>query len=161
MLSRLAIHPAPAIRRRNNASCSIQSTCSFIFAISTLPVSPQYRQRLLRYRSPLLACSRSRSSTRRRNSPRAQIDIFREKLPVSPFSDYYPDYRGVNDDYDAASTFLLEKFTACNQNLDKSVYAHFTCATDTKQLAFVLSAVNDVIIQNNLRDCKSKDDFVR
>jgi hypothetical protein len=31
---------------------------------------------------------------------------------------------------------------------------HYTCATDTKGLAFVLSAVNDVIIQANLRDCE-------
>jgi hypothetical protein len=34
---------------------------------------------------------------------------------------------------------------------------HYTCATDTKALSFVLSAVNDVIIQSNLRDCESPD----
>lgn len=28
-----------------------------------------------------------------------------------------------------------------------------TCATDTRQIKFVLSAVNDIIIQVNLRDC--------
>lgn len=82
-----------------------------------------------------------------------KIDIFREKLPVSPISEYFPDYRGGDNNYDAACSFLLDKFVSLNQNLDKSVYAHFTCATDTKQLAFVLNAVNDVIIQNNLRDC--------
>ena len=52
-----------------------------------------------------------------------QIDIFREKLPVSPMSHYFPDYRGDDNDYDAACGFLLDKFVSLNQNLDKSIYA--------------------------------------
>lgn len=82
-----------------------------------------------------------------------KIDIFREKLPVSPMSHYFPEFRGDDQSYDQTSAFLLDKFVGLNQNLDKSIYAHYTCATDTKALSFVLSAVNDVIIQSNLRDC--------
>lgn len=52
-----------------------------------------------------------------------KIDIFREKLPVSPMSHYFPDYRGDDNDYDAACGFLLDKFVDLNQNLDKSIYA--------------------------------------
>lgn len=38
------------------------------------------------------------------------------------------------------------------KNSDKRVYTHFTCATDTKQIKFVMSAVNDIILQSTLRD---------
>ncbi len=54
-----------------------------------------------------------------------KIDIFREKLPVSPMSHYFPEYRQRGDDldYDAACAFLLDKFSSLNQNPEKSVYA--------------------------------------
>ena len=38
-------------------------------------------------------------------------------------SHYFPDYRGDDNDYDAACGFLLDKFVSLNQNLDKSIYA--------------------------------------
>lgn len=38
-------------------------------------------------------------------------------------SHYFPDYRGNDNDYDAACSFLLDKFVGMNQNLDKSIYA--------------------------------------
>ncbi|WVN88233.1 uncharacterized protein L203_103434 [Cryptococcus depauperatus CBS 7841] len=74
-----------------------------------------------------------------------KIDLFREKLPLSPLSNAFPDYRG-GANYDAACAFLLDKFVGLNKNPSKSIYAHYTDATDTK-------ALNDVIIQVNLRDC--------
>ncbi|WVR07038.1 hypothetical protein IAU60_004077 [Kwoniella sp. DSM 27419] len=81
-----------------------------------------------------------------------KIDIFRAKLPVSPLSNTFPEYRG-GANYDAACSFLLEKFVGLNKTPTKSIYAHYTDATDTKALSFVISAINDVIIQVNLRDC--------
>ncbi len=38
-------------------------------------------------------------------------------------SDYFPEYRGNNLDYDSACAFLLDKFSGLNQAPDKSVYA--------------------------------------
>ena len=35
-----------------------------------------------------------------------KIDLFAEKLPHSPLSDYFPDYTGGND-YEAACDYLL------------------------------------------------------
>jgi guanine nucleotide-binding protein subunit alpha len=52
-----------------------------------------------------------------------KIDIFREKLPVSPMSHYFPEFRGDDQSYDQTSAFLLDKFVGLNQNLDKSIYA--------------------------------------
>lgn len=80
-----------------------------------------------------------------------KIDRFREKLPVSPMKNYFPDYEG-GDDYQAACDYILHRFVSLNQSENKQIYTHFTCATDTTQIRFVMAAVNDIIIQQNLRD---------
>lgn len=77
-----------------------------------------------------------------------KIDIFREKLQVSPIKDYFSDYKGQND-YDSACDYILKRFVELNQSEVKQIYAHFTCATDTNQIKFVLSAINDIVIQTN------------
>ncbi|KAJ1942871.1 guanine nucleotide-binding protein subunit alpha, partial [Linderina pennispora] len=81
-----------------------------------------------------------------------KMDIFRDKLPNSPMKNYFPDYHGGSD-IDAASEYILKRFVSLNQSDAKQIYTHFTCATDTNQIKFVMAAVNDIIIQTNLRDC--------
>ncbi|KAG2366288.1 G protein alpha-subunit [Suillus spraguei] len=82
-----------------------------------------------------------------------KIDLFAEKLPHSPLGDYFPDYTG-GDNYDAACDYLLHRFVALNQNAaTKQIYAHYTCATDTQQIRFVLSAIQDILLQIHLREC--------
>ncbi|KAI4151025.1 MAG: hypothetical protein LQ340_003737 [Diploschistes diacapsis] len=81
-----------------------------------------------------------------------KIDRFKEKLPVSPMKNYFPDYEG-GPDYAAACDYILNRFVSLNQHETKQIYTHFTCATDTTQIRFVMAAVNDIIIQENLRDC--------
>lgn len=83
-------------------------------------------------------------------SGHAQIDLFREKLPRSPIADYFPDYTGGSD-LQAACDYFSSRFVSLNQSNAKQIYVHFTCATETTQIRFVLSAVNDIIIQLNLR----------
>lgn len=80
-----------------------------------------------------------------------KTDLFEQKLPISPLANYFEEYTGST--YDDALDFLTTKFVTLNQNPHKTVYCHFTCATDTQQINFVMSAVNDTIISNNLRDC--------
>ncbi|KAK9736283.1 guanine nucleotide-binding protein subunit alpha, variant 2 [Basidiobolus ranarum] len=81
-----------------------------------------------------------------------KIDLLKEKLSISPMKDFFPDYQGGND-FDAACKYITERFKALNQSNRKQVYAHLTCATDTQQMGFVMAAVNDIIIQSNLREC--------
>ncbi|KAL5507593.1 GPA1 [Sanghuangporus vaninii] len=82
-----------------------------------------------------------------------KIDLFAEKLPHSPLGDYFPDYTG-GDNYDAACEYLLHRFVSLNQNAaTKQIYAHYTCATDTQQIKFVLSAIQDILLQLHLREC--------
>jgi guanine nucleotide-binding protein G(i) subunit alpha len=79
-----------------------------------------------------------------------KIDIFQEKLPVSPMKNYFPDYEGGSE-YNAACDYILNRFVSLNQSEFKQIYTHFTCATDTTQIRFVMNAVNDIITQENLR----------
>jgi len=81
-----------------------------------------------------------------------KIDRFREKLPISPMNKYFPDFEG-GDDYELACDYILQRFVSLNQSEVKQIYTHFTCATDTNQIKFVMAAVNDIIIHTNLRDC--------
>ncbi|KAG0253388.1 guanine nucleotide-binding protein subunit alpha [Actinomortierella ambigua] len=81
-----------------------------------------------------------------------KIDRFREKLPISPMKKYFPDYEG-GDDYDQACQYILNRFVSLNLSDVKQIYTHFTCATDTNQIKFVMAAVSDIIIHANLRDC--------
>ncbi|KAJ7609899.1 G protein alpha-subunit [Roridomyces roridus] len=81
-----------------------------------------------------------------------KIDLLAEKLGRSPLGDYFPEYTG-GPSYDAACEFLLQKFVGLNHRVEvKQIYAHYTCATDTKQIKFVLSAVQDILLQIHLRE---------
>ncbi|KAJ7710221.1 heterotrimeric G-protein alpha subunit, GPA1-like protein [Mycena metata] len=81
-----------------------------------------------------------------------KIDLFAEKLPRSPLGDYFPDYQG-GANYDAACDYLLHRFVSLNQSAaTKQIYAHYTCATDTQQIKFVLSAIQDILLQLHLRE---------
>ncbi|KNE57784.1 hypothetical protein AMAG_04635 [Allomyces macrogynus ATCC 38327] len=80
-----------------------------------------------------------------------KIDLFKAKIGVSPIEHYFPDYIG-GANYDASCQFFLDKFQALNRSPQtKQIYAHFTCATDTNQIKFVMSAVNDIVIKQNLQ----------
>ena len=70
-----------------------------------------------------------------------KIDRFKEKLPISPMKNYFPDYEG-GDDYSLACDYILNRFVSLNQHETKQIYTHFTCATDTTQIRFVMAAVN-------------------
>ncbi|KAI7862133.1 guanine nucleotide-binding protein subunit alpha [Spinellus fusiger] len=81
-----------------------------------------------------------------------KIDVLKEKLPNSKVSTYFPDYKGEND-YESVSNYFKWRFLSLDSvHKDRQVYTHFTCATDTKQIKFVMTAVNDIVIQTNMRN---------
>jgi guanine nucleotide-binding protein G(i) subunit alpha len=80
-----------------------------------------------------------------------KVDLFKQKIVKSHLGEYFPDYTGPNE-FEPASEFLVEKFTSLNKNTEKQIYSHFTCATDTSQVKFVMAAVNDIIVRGNLKD---------
>ncbi|CAG0913827.1 unnamed protein product [Notodromas monacha] len=80
-------------------------------------------------------------------------DIFAEKIKVSPLTICFPEYRGPNT-YEDTTQYIKQQFENLNKRRnEKTIYTHFTCATDTNNIEFVFSAVTDVIITNNLKEC--------
>jgi len=90
-----------------------------------------------------------------------KMDRFKEKLAISPMSNYFPDYTNARQkdssmelkvydnltasggsEYAAACDYILNRFVSLNQHETKQIYTHFTCATDTSQIRFVMAAVN-------------------
>ncbi|KAJ3124138.1 guanine nucleotide-binding protein subunit alpha [Nowakowskiella sp. JEL0407] len=78
-----------------------------------------------------------------------KIDLFREKIKTVPVSKYFPDYTGP-DNFENAGKFFSKKFRSLNKNESKTIYAHFTWATDTQQIQTVLAMVNDIVLTQNL-----------
>ncbi|KAF1745136.1 hypothetical protein MXB_3765 [Myxobolus squamalis] len=78
-----------------------------------------------------------------------KIDLFEKKIKVSPLTKAFPEYIG-SDNPDEAKAFILKKFMDVNPYPDKTIYSHFTCATDTKNIKFVFEAVKDSILRHNL-----------
>jgi guanine nucleotide-binding protein G(i) subunit alpha len=80
-------------------------------------------------------------------------DLFAEKIRTSPLAICFPEYRGRNT-YDEAGSYIRARFEDLNRHrATKDIYTHFTCATDTSNVKFVMDAVTDIIIKNNLKDC--------
>lgn len=48
---------------------------------------------------------------------------------------------------------MLTLHSSLNRHPIRQIYTHLTCATDTMQIRFVMAAVNDIIVQENLRIC--------
>ncbi|KAJ7617866.1 heterotrimeric G-protein alpha subunit, GPA1-like protein [Roridomyces roridus] len=81
-----------------------------------------------------------------------KTDLLREKLPWSPLGAFYKDYSGGNN-YDAACEYFRHKFISLNKRvLTKQIFTHYTCATDTQQIKFVLSAVQDIMLKMHLKE---------
>ncbi|OZJ02872.1 hypothetical protein BZG36_03799 [Bifiguratus adelaidae] len=80
-----------------------------------------------------------------------KIDIFREKIHYSPVSRYFPDYTGPNDDLHQTRAYFRQRFQRLNRSENKEVYPHFTDATDTNLLRHVMTAVSDIILNENLQ----------
>lgn len=58
-----------------------------------------------------------------------------------------------SDTFMEAVGYIQSQYESRNKSVEKEVYSHITCATDTNNIQFVFDAVTDVIIANNLRFC--------
>ncbi|KAF8933501.1 hypothetical protein BGZ58_006288 [Dissophora ornata] len=80
-----------------------------------------------------------------------KTDIFRQKIKHSSIRTYFPDFDGVEGNYDDATEFFRARFMRLNRSENKEVYVHYTDATDTNLLRNIMSSVNDIILQRNVR----------
>ncbi|CAH8535917.1 unnamed protein product [Dicrocoelium dendriticum] len=80
-------------------------------------------------------------------------DLFMEKIKTSPLTICFPEYTG-GQSFEETSAYIQSKFEELNRRkATKTIYTHFTCATDTNNIHVVFDAVIDVIIKSNLKDC--------
>ena len=80
-----------------------------------------------------------------------KIDLFREKIRKVPLEATFPMYTG-GPDFDAGCKFIADMFLRLNKTGRKTIYPHLTCATDTTQIKFVMTAVNRIIIDKLLHE---------
>jgi len=85
-----------------------------------------------------------------------KMDIFEEKIYDVPIEEYFDDYEG-GADLASAKDYFRQRFEeimpdTLEGDSTKKVYTHFTCATDTKGIAFVMDAVCNIIITKALKD---------
>lgn len=59
---------------------------------------------------------------------------------------------GPKQDLKAAQDFILKMYMEQNPDKDKTLYSHFTCATDTENIRFVFVVVKDTILRHNLKE---------
>jgi len=80
-------------------------------------------------------------------------DMFEDKIKLVPLTvcPVFANYRGPQT-YEAGVEAIRLAFEARNQNKEKGVYCHITCATDTNNIAAVFHAVKDIIIRRALGD---------
>ena len=86
-----------------------------------------------------------------------KMDIFEDKLlglsgkaiPITVCPSFV-NYKGPEKDFEAAVEFIEDVFLMKNENPDKQVYYHVTCATNTDNIAVVFAAVKDIIIKQGL-----------
>jgi len=84
-------------------------------------------------------------------------DLFEEKILVvgikeqPAFADFPADL-GDSNYYDLGVNFFLTKFLAVNENEDRIIYHHITCATDSQNVQVVFNACKDIILRGNLKD---------
>ncbi|PAV86102.1 hypothetical protein WR25_24429 [Diploscapter pachys] len=80
-------------------------------------------------------------------------DLFEEKVEHGrSLKLCFETYMGDNT-YDDAVAFIEKQYVDTNENKDKNVYVHQTCATDTSQVQFVLDSVLDTILSTKLKGC--------
>ena len=60
--------------------------------------------------------------------------------------------KGPPRDADKAKEFIKEMFLSVNPDEKKSIFPHFTTATDTENIKRVFEAVKHTVLEENLRD---------
>ncbi|KAJ6246395.1 guanine nucleotide-binding protein g(o) subunit alpha [Anaeramoeba flamelloides] len=78
-----------------------------------------------------------------------KLDLFEKKLSVYPLKDLFQEYDG-GDNLENAKEFIKQKFLEKSKNKQKTIYTHFTTATNTKNVKVVFAMVQDIILNKML-----------
>uniref|UniRef100_A0A3P9J7Z5 Guanine nucleotide binding protein (G protein), alpha 15 (Gq class), tandem duplicate 4 n=1 Tax=Oryzias latipes TaxID=8090 RepID=A0A3P9J7Z5_ORYLA len=86
-----------------------------------------------------------------------KTDILADKIRSSDLQQYFPNFAGRRQEPEDAMKFILKIYEQQAINLDnsgerKTLYPHFTCATDTSNIRKVFSDVKDTVLVRSLKD---------
>lgn len=86
-----------------------------------------------------------------------KTDILGDKIQTSDLQKYFPSFAGKRRDAEDAKKYISKMYEQQAITRDKSgerktLYPHFTCATDTSNIRRVFSDVKDTVLLKSLRD---------
>ncbi|KAF1385751.1 hypothetical protein PFLUV_G00111040 [Perca fluviatilis] len=86
-----------------------------------------------------------------------KTDILADKVLTSDLQKYFPSFTGKRHDAEDAKNYIRKMYEQQATNRDnrdewKTLYPHFTCATDTSNIRRVFSDVKDTVLLKSLRD---------
>ncbi|KAF3690963.1 Guanine nucleotide-binding protein subunit alpha-14 [Channa argus] len=86
-----------------------------------------------------------------------KTDILADKVQTSDLNKYFPSFTGKRQDPDDAKSFIRklyeqEAVNHDNREMRKTLYPHFTCATDTNNIRRVFNDIKDTVLVKSLRD---------
>ena len=78
-------------------------------------------------------------------------DLFEEKLKRVNVADHFEDYGEREQDFETAAEFFKQKFLSKAKNKNKTIFTHYTVATNKKNIEIVFKSVVAVILEDNLK----------
>ena len=82
-----------------------------------------------------------------------KMDLFKDKLAVSPLSEHFPDFKGASTDPIAAAGYFDHRFRERDRGRgsERQIYTHYTTAIDTELMEKTLNSVhsNSIFLQNH------------
>lgn len=78
-------------------------------------------------------------------------DLFVEKIKKQNITVTFPDYSGPQE-YDSAVDFIQNKFVTINDNPNRKVFPHITCATDTENVKHVFNSVRTSVLTSVVKN---------
>lgn len=86
-----------------------------------------------------------------------KTDILSDKIQTSDLQKYFPDFTGRRQDPEDAKDYIKKMYEQQTINRDKkkawkTLYPHFTCATDTNNIRRVFKDVKDTVLIKSLED---------
>jgi len=78
-------------------------------------------------------------------------DLFEEKLKRVQVADYFEDFGDRDNEFEPAADFFRQKFLAKCKNQSKTIFTHYTVATDKKNVDLVFKSVVSSILEDNLK----------
>lgn len=79
-----------------------------------------------------------------------KTDILADKIQTSDLGRYFPEFPGRRQNVEDAMTFILGMYE--ERSINKTLYQHFTCATDTNNIRKVFKDVKDTVLLKSLKD---------